>query len=126
MALDRVAIARQLYGRFGEPTANLLTTPAPLASPNTRLELDLDRANRLLDEAGYRRAGDGIRRTPDGGRRSEWEVGADGRLTPFQRDVPAGFDPRRRPWYELATANRGWPGPSRLSSHPAGLGAPRP
>jgi hypothetical protein len=29
----------------------------------------------------------------DDGRRSEWEVGADGRLVPIERNVPVGFDP---------------------------------
>ena len=61
----------------------------------------------------------------DGGRRSEWEVGLDGRLTPFQRDVPAGFDPRRRPWYEVATAERGlaWTEPYPFASGGFGITA---
>ena len=61
----------------------------------------------------------------DGGRRSEWEVGVDGRLTPFQRDVPAGFDPRQRPWYELATASPGlaWTEPYPFAAGGVGITA---
>ena len=63
----------------------------------------------------------------DGGRRSEWEVGVDGRLTPFQRNVAAGYDPRQRPWYQLATAEPG-AGLDRAVSVRIrwGLGSPRP
>jgi hypothetical protein len=61
----------------------------------------------------------------DGGRRSEWEVGVDGRLAPFQRDVPDGFDPRQRPWYQLATARSGlsWTEPYPFTSGGVGITA---
>jgi adenylate cyclase len=61
----------------------------------------------------------------DGGQRSEWEVGVDGRLTPFQRDVPAGYDPRQRPWYQLATADQGliWTEPYPFTSGGVGITA---
>ena len=61
----------------------------------------------------------------DGVRRSEWEVGLDGRLTPFQRDVPAGFDSRRRPWYQLATAGLAlaWTEPYPFASGGIGITA---
>jgi peptide/nickel transport system substrate-binding protein len=66
LAIDRAAIARQLYGELGEATANLLTTPEDLKSPNTSFEFNIERANQILDDAGYRRAADGIRSTPGG------------------------------------------------------------
>jgi adenylate cyclase len=61
----------------------------------------------------------------DGGRRSEWEVGVDGHLTPFERDVSAGYDPRQRPWYQLATADRGlvWTEPYPFASRGVGITA---
>jgi peptide/nickel transport system substrate-binding protein len=64
LAVDRTIIAQRIIGRLGEVTANVLTTPRPLASANTRVEYDVDRANQVLDEAGYARGSDGIRRTP--------------------------------------------------------------
>src|SRR3712207_3167573 len=64
LAIDRDTMAKQLYGPTGDATANMLTTPTNLQSKNTRYEFSIDKANRILDEAGYRRGGDGIRTTP--------------------------------------------------------------
>jgi peptide/nickel transport system substrate-binding protein len=66
MAIDRATLVKQLYGPTGAETANILTTPADLASKNTKIVFDLAGANALLDGAGYKRGGDGIRTTPDG------------------------------------------------------------
>jgi adenylate cyclase len=43
----------------------------------------------------------------DGGRPFEVEVTPDGRRIPFYRDLPGGYDPRQRPWYQQATASEG-------------------
>ena len=48
------------------PPRNVLTTPTNLASKNTTLEFNIDKANQLLDQAGYTRGSDGIRVTPSG------------------------------------------------------------
>jgi peptide/nickel transport system substrate-binding protein len=66
MAIDRETLVKQLYGPTGTPTINVLTTPVSLNSPNTKMVFDIDGANKLLDEAGYKKGGDGIRMTPDG------------------------------------------------------------
>ena len=66
MAVDRDTIARQLYGPTGDASPNVLTTPTNLASKNTRIDFSVDRANELLDQAGYKRGADGIRTTPEG------------------------------------------------------------
>jgi peptide/nickel transport system substrate-binding protein len=54
-------MAKQLYGLEGDATSNVLTTPSSLASKNTKIAFDIERANRLLDEAGWKRGPDGIR-----------------------------------------------------------------
>ncbi len=61
LAIDRETMAKQLYGQEGDATANVLTTPANLASKNTKIVYDIARANQLLDEAGYQRGPDGVR-----------------------------------------------------------------
>ena len=61
LALDRVTMAKQLYGETGDATPNTLTTPSKLNSKNTKMVLDFDRANKMLDEAGYTRGPDGVR-----------------------------------------------------------------
>jgi peptide/nickel transport system substrate-binding protein len=53
MAIDREAIANQLYGPTGEPTCNILVVPAPLNSTNTKCEHDVEGAIALLEEAGW-------------------------------------------------------------------------
>jgi peptide/nickel transport system substrate-binding protein len=52
-AIDKKAIAEQLYGPTGEPTCNILVVPAQLNSPNTSCERDVEGAKKLLDDAGY-------------------------------------------------------------------------
>jgi len=68
LAIDRQTIVKQLYGDglIGKATTNLLNIPSNLASKNTKAEFNIDAANKILDEAGYKRGGDGIRVTPDG------------------------------------------------------------
>jgi peptide/nickel transport system substrate-binding protein len=60
-AIDREAIAA-LYGKAGSPSRNILVSPANYDSPNTSYEFNLEKANSLLDEAGWQdNNGDGIR-----------------------------------------------------------------
>jgi peptide/nickel transport system substrate-binding protein len=68
LAIDRATMAKQLYGQTGDPTSNVLTLPTNLVSKNTSMEFNLDKANQILDQAGYARGGDGIRVTPSGTR----------------------------------------------------------
>ena len=59
--VDRGAIQEEIYGRGGQTSANFLNAPARFYSKNTRWELSVERANQILDAAGWRRGGDGIR-----------------------------------------------------------------
>jgi peptide/nickel transport system substrate-binding protein len=68
LAIDRTTMAQQLYGQTGSATSNVLTIPTNLVSKNTTFEYNLDKANQILDQAGYARGGDGIRVTPTGTR----------------------------------------------------------
>ncbi|HXH82683.1 MAG TPA: peptide ABC transporter substrate-binding protein, partial [Candidatus Tectomicrobia bacterium] len=61
LLVDRAAIQEHLVGRNGQPTANFLNAPARFRSPNTRWEFNVDKANRLLDDAGWVRGPDGVR-----------------------------------------------------------------
>jgi peptide/nickel transport system substrate-binding protein len=61
LGLDRETVAKQLYGLEGDPTANVLTVPTRFRSKNTKMVLDIAKANQLLDEAGWQRGPDGIR-----------------------------------------------------------------
>ena len=61
LLIDRASIQEQLYGRQGQPTANYLNAPSRFRSPNTRWEFNVDKANGVLDQAGWKRGTDGIR-----------------------------------------------------------------
>jgi peptide/nickel transport system substrate-binding protein len=61
MLVDRKSIEDHIYGRTGLATANFLNNPAPVRSKNTKWEFNIDKANALLDQAGWRRGPDGIR-----------------------------------------------------------------
>src|SRR6185436_11159542 len=58
---DRKSIQEFIYGRTGIATSNFLNNPAKFRSPNTKLEFNIDKANQLLDAAGWKKGSDGIR-----------------------------------------------------------------
>ena len=63
LAIDRHRIVDEFYGSTGQPVCNILTRPAAYASPNNDdcLVQDLDLARMVLEDAGWRLAGDGVR-----------------------------------------------------------------
>jgi peptide/nickel transport system substrate-binding protein len=61
LLVDRASVQEQIYGRTGIATANFLNEPRKFASKNTRYELNVDKANQVLEAAGWKKGGDGIR-----------------------------------------------------------------
>ncbi len=61
LLLDRQSIQDHIYGRTGVLTANFLNEPNKFKSRNTRWEFSIDKANQMLDGAGWKRGGDGVR-----------------------------------------------------------------
>jgi len=61
MLCDKKSMQDYIYGRTGKATGNFMNNPARFRSPNTRWEFNVDRANQLLDAAGWKRGADGIR-----------------------------------------------------------------
>jgi len=61
LLLDRKSIQSFVYGRAGVATPNFLNNPARLNSPNVKDEFSIERANAVLDAAGWKRGGDGVR-----------------------------------------------------------------
>ena len=62
LLVDRAAVHEQIYGaRQGQTSANFLNAPSRFYSRNTRWEFNVDKANQVLDAAGWKRGGDGIR-----------------------------------------------------------------
>ena len=61
LLVDRFSVQEQIYGRQGKTSANFLNAPSRYYSRNTRWEFNVDKANQVLDAAGWKRGGDGIR-----------------------------------------------------------------
>ncbi len=61
LLIDRNALEQFIYGRGGPATANFLNNPPRFRSPNMRWEFSIQKANEILDAAGWARGRDGIR-----------------------------------------------------------------
>jgi peptide/nickel transport system substrate-binding protein len=61
LLVDRAAIQEYVYGRPGTATGNFLNNPARFRSPNTKWAFSVERANKVLDAAGWARGAGGIR-----------------------------------------------------------------
>ena len=61
LLVDRGSIQDFVYGRGGLATRNFLNNPAQFRSPNTKWEFSVDRANQVLDAAGWARSDNGAR-----------------------------------------------------------------
>ena len=61
LLVDRGAVQEQIYGRTGIATANFLNEPKRFASKTTKWELNIDKANQILEAAGWKKGPDGIR-----------------------------------------------------------------
>ncbi len=61
LLVDRASIHEQIYGRGGQATANYLNAPSRYYSRNLRWEFNVEKANQVLDAAGWKRGADGIR-----------------------------------------------------------------
>jgi peptide/nickel transport system substrate-binding protein len=58
---DKKSMQDFIYGRTGFATANFMNNPSKFRSPNTKWEFNVDKANALLDAAGWKKGADGIR-----------------------------------------------------------------
>ncbi len=61
LLVDRESIVKHVFGRTGVLTPNFLENPKQFRSPNLRSEFSVDKANILLDQAGWRRGAGGLR-----------------------------------------------------------------
>lgn len=65
LLVDRKGVQDFIYGRGGIATSNFLNNPPRFRSPNTRYEFSIDKANAVLEAAGWKRGADGIRAKGD-------------------------------------------------------------
>ena len=61
LLIDRKNIGEQIYGRGAVVTSNFLNNPPRFRSPNTKYEFSIDKAQQVLEAAGWKKGTDGIR-----------------------------------------------------------------
>jgi peptide/nickel transport system substrate-binding protein len=61
LLVDREAIKQVIYGRAGRTSANFLNGPEKFVSKNTSWEFSVEKAAKLLEDAGWKPGADGIR-----------------------------------------------------------------
>jgi len=61
LLVDRASLVEHVSGRQSVPTGNMVTAPPQFVSKGTSMEFSVDKANRVLDAAGWKRGSDGIR-----------------------------------------------------------------
>lgn len=59
--VDREGLTQAIYGRGAVATPNIVHNPARFRSPNRRSDFSIDKANAVLDAAGWRRGPGGLR-----------------------------------------------------------------
>src|SRR5207253_1308760 len=61
LLIDRASIEKFIYGRAGVATANFLNNPERFRSKNTKFEFNIEKANQILEAAGWKKGSDGVR-----------------------------------------------------------------
>ena len=61
LLVDKDSVEKHIYGRTGMATANFINNPERFRSKTTKYEFNVDKANAILDKAGWKKGADGIR-----------------------------------------------------------------
>jgi len=61
MLVDRKSVEEHIYGRTGLATGNFLNNPERFRSKTNTWEFNVEKASQLLEDAGWKKGGDGIR-----------------------------------------------------------------
>src|SRR5919197_2621140 len=65
LLVDRHSVQEEIYGRGGQVTANFLNAPSKYASKANKAEFSVEKANQILDAAGWKKGADGVRAKGD-------------------------------------------------------------
>src|SRR5262249_21743987 len=60
LLVDKDSVEKHIYGRAGVATANFFNNPERFRSKTTRYEFNVDKANEVLEKAGWKKGSDGI------------------------------------------------------------------
>jgi len=61
LLIDRASIEKFIYGRTATATANFLNAPERVRSKSPKFEFSIEKANAILEAAGWKKGADGVR-----------------------------------------------------------------
>ncbi len=61
LLIDRTSVEKFIYGRTGTATGNIVNNPPRFVSQSGKWEFNVDKANQILEAAGWKRGADGLR-----------------------------------------------------------------
>ncbi len=61
LLVDKDSVHKYIYGRTGIAVPNFINYPERFASKNTKYEFSVEKANEILDKAGWKKGADGVR-----------------------------------------------------------------
>ena len=61
LLIDRESVQKFIYGRGGTATASFTNEPKRFKSEKLKYEFNVDKANKILDDAGWKKGSDGVR-----------------------------------------------------------------
>jgi len=61
LLIDRTSVQKFIYGRAGVATPNFLNNPERFRSKNNTFEFSIEKANQILDAAGWKKGSSGVR-----------------------------------------------------------------
>jgi peptide/nickel transport system substrate-binding protein len=61
LLIDRASVQQFIYGRTGVATANFINNPERFRSKNTTFEFNIEKAEQILEAAGWKKGADGTR-----------------------------------------------------------------
>jgi peptide/nickel transport system substrate-binding protein len=61
LLIDRASVQKYIYGRGGIATPNCVNNPERFRSKNLKFEFNIEKANQVLEAAGWRKGTDGVR-----------------------------------------------------------------
>jgi len=61
LLIDRTSIQKYIYGRTAVATANFVNNPERFRSKNTKFEFNIEKANQILEAAGWKKGAGGVR-----------------------------------------------------------------
>jgi peptide/nickel transport system substrate-binding protein len=61
LLIDRTSVQKYIYGRAGVATADFLNAPERFHSKNNKFEFSIEKANQILEAAGWKKGSSGVR-----------------------------------------------------------------